>query len=251
MGTVAQYKKYKRGVRQANVETDFSSGMMYSEGTIPEGYVKTLVNFDFTSDGKNALKPRAGYRIKEFLLPDMSTRSDYDSFLDSDVALKYSKECVEDGSNQRQFIFGHLTSGSNIDGEIWVVTSPKSDSTVEGIDYSFDAAKTYRSASSKDCKFYSEDLTLIHGVKLSNDAKTAFPVGTFLKNSFYFFDTEGKLCCTKFDVNQYIFDTVTIKDIDASEAVQYGYNMLASKPYSFIDRSGGSSVMQMLGILPY
>ena len=251
MGTIAQYKKYKRGIRQANVETDFSSGMMYSDGTIPEGYVKTLVNFDFTSDGKNALKPRAGYRIKEFLLPDMSTRSDDDSFLDSDVALKYSKECVEDGANQRQFIFGHLTSGSNTDGEIWVVTSPKSDSTVKGVDYSFDVAKTYRSASSKDCKFYSEDLTSIHVVKLSNDAKTAFPVGTFLKNSFYFFDTEGKLCCTKFDANQYIFDTVTIKDIDASEAVQYGYNMLASKPYSFIDRSGGSSVMQMLGILPY
>ena len=50
MGTIAQYKKYNRGKRQANVETDFSSGMMYSEGTIPEGYVKTLVNFDFTSE---------------------------------------------------------------------------------------------------------------------------------------------------------------------------------------------------------
>lgn len=38
MGTIAQYKKYNRGKRQANVETDFSSGMMYSEGAIPEHY---------------------------------------------------------------------------------------------------------------------------------------------------------------------------------------------------------------------
>ena len=70
MGTVAQYKKYKRGIRQANVETDFSSGMMYSEGAIPEGYVKTLVNFDFTLDNNNVLKPRAGHRLKELILPD-------------------------------------------------------------------------------------------------------------------------------------------------------------------------------------
>ena len=72
MGTIAQYKKYNRGKRQANVETDFSSGMMYSEGAIPEGYVKTLVNFDFTLDNNNVLKPRAGHRLKELILPDMS-----------------------------------------------------------------------------------------------------------------------------------------------------------------------------------
>ena len=257
MGTVAQYKKYKRGIRQANVETDFSSGMMYSDGTIPEGYVKTLVNFDFTSDGKNALKPRAGYRTKEFILPDMSTLSSDDTFLSDDVALKYSKECVEDGNAQRQFIFGRLIDSENNEGEIWVSTSPKSAAVAEGIDYSFSVAKSLRCSASHSCKFYSENLIEIHDVPLRDDAKTSFPVGAFLKNSFYFFDTDGGLCRTKFTESssdpqeQYFFEDLQPLSRTASEVVQYGYNMLADEPYVFSDSSGGSSTFQMNGILPY
>lgn len=257
MGTIAQYKKYNRGKRQANVETDFSSGMMYSDGTIPEGYVKTLVNFDFTSDGKNALKPRAGYRTKEFILPDMSTLSANDTFLSDDVALKYSKECVEGGNAQRQFIFGRLIKAENNEGEIWVSTSPKSTAVAEGIDYSFSVAKSLRCSASHSCKFYSENLTEIHDVPLKDDAKTAFPVGSFLKNSFYFFDTNGGLCRTKFTEvpsdpqEQYFFEDLQPLSRTASEVVQYGYNMLADEPYVFSDSSGGSSTFQMNGILPY
>ena len=50
MAIQAPYKKYIRGQRQANVETDFTSGMMFSEGAVSDGYVKTLVNFDFTEE---------------------------------------------------------------------------------------------------------------------------------------------------------------------------------------------------------
>lgn len=255
MATIAQYKKYKRGNRQANVETDFSSGMMYSEGTIPEGFVKTLVNFDFTSDGKNALKPRAGYRTKEFILPDVNHISETDTFLDDDVSLKYSKECVEDGAEQRQFIFGHLVDAENNTGEIWAVTAPKSSAVASGTDYSFNVSKSIRSNNAHSCKFYSETLTDIHEVPLASDAKSSFPVGAFLRNSFYFFSSDGELCKTAFDNASYAFEDLEYLDRTASEAVQYGYNMLKTSygesPYIFEDRSGSSSSFQMEGILPY
>lgn len=254
MATIAQYKKYKRGNRQANVETDFSSGMMYSEGTIPEGFVKTLVNFDFTSDGKNALKPRAGYRTKEFILPDVDHISETDTFLDDSVSLKYSKECVEDSVEQRQFIFGHVTNDDG-SGEIWVSTSSKSDQVANGLDYSFNVSASKRSESSHTCKFYNEELVSIHNVPLSKNSVSSFPVGTFLKNSFYFFSTDGKLCRTSFNGEYYDFEELDYLTRTASEAVQYGYNMLMksydSNPYSFEDHSGASSTFQMEGILPY
>ena len=257
MGTIAQYKKYNRGKRQANVETDFSSGMMYSEGAIPEGYVKTLVNFDFTLDNNNILKPRAGYRLKEFILPDMADFGEgfyEDEFLSEDTAIKYSKECVEDGLEYKQFIFGKLDEGSSVEGKIWVVTVPKINGLVSGVDYTIDFSNSKYYAKAYSCKYYSTDLAEIHGVKLSADAKTAFPVGTFIGNSFYFFDTTGNLVHTSFNstFKIYEFDNSMLPIVPrASEAVNYGYNMLRNEHAYEFSNGTTASTMQMEGILPY
>ena len=257
MGTIAQYKKYNRGKRQANVETDFSSGMMYSEGAIPEGYVKTLVNFDFTLDNNSVLKPRAGHRLKELILPDMSVLggSFYeDEFLSVDTVIKYSKECIEDGSEYKQFIFGKLDEGSSVNGKIWVVTAPKIDGLVTGVDHTIDFSNSRYDVKAYSCKYYSTELAEIHGVKLSDDVKTAFPVGTFVGNSFYFFDTTGNLVRTAFNSvsNIYEFDN-SISPIvpKASEAVNYGYNMLRNEDTYEFANGTTASTMQMEGILPY
>lgn len=257
MGTIAQYKKYNRGRRQANVETDFSSGMMYSEGAIPDGYVKTLVNFDFTLDGKNALKPRAGYRTKEFILPDMSSFGNgfyEDDFLSEDTAIKYSKECVEQGSDFKQFIFGKLNDGSSTEGKIWIATSPKIEGFANGIDYTIEFAKSKYEREASSCKYYSTELTEIHGVSLADDVKTSFPVGAFMGNSFYFFNTAGDLVRTRFDMatEKYVFDNSTEPLVpSASEAVNYGYNMLRNEDTYEFSNGTTASTIQMEGILPY
>lgn len=250
------YKKYKRGQRQANVETDFTSGMMFSEGAVSDGYVKTLVNFDFTQDGRNALKPRAALTVQEVILPDMSTElslSDNALYLSDDISIKYSKECVENGVEYRQFILG---KPDEVDGElqnkgkILAFTSPKSVNDFNDI-----VASAYTlSPASSSCAFYNTALTEIHGVELVPDAKTAFPVGSFMGNSFYFFDdsSEGKLKHTVFNADHYDFDEVEVKPITASEAVNYGYNMLDDSPYTFDDTAGAAGIsFEMQGILPY
>lgn len=256
MAIQAPYKKYTRGQRQANVETDFTSGMMFSEGAVSDGYVKTLVNFDFTQDGRNALKPRAALTVQEVILPDMSTvlsPSDDALYLSDDISIKYSKECVENGVEYRQFILG---KPDEVDGElqntgkILAFTSPKSVNDFNDI-----VASAYTlSPASSSCAFYNTALTEIHGVELVPDAKTAFPVGSFMGNSFYFFDdsSEGKLKHTVFNANHYDFDEVEVKSITASEAVNYGYNMLDDSPYTFNDTAGAAGIsFEMQGILPY
>ena len=260
MAIQSPYKKYKRGQRQADIETDFTKGMMYSEGNVSEGYVKTLVNFDFTQDGRNALKPRAALVTSEVIVPDMTPWDDpLDEleFLDSDTVLKYSKECVENGIDYRQFIFGKpdVLNGEALNsGEIWLATSKKDINDFEEVvTASYDLAPA-----SSDAAFYTTGLTEIHDVQLEHDAKTAFPVGTFLGNSFYFFESAGNhgtLKRTVFDDTVvplvYKFESVTPKAVSASEAVSYGFNVLSSNPYSFLDKSGGSSIFEMEGILPY
>lgn len=248
------YKKYKRGQRQADVETDFSNGMMYTDGVVSEGYVKTLVNFDFTQDSKNALKPRAALVTNEVITPDMSDiPSDISDFLDNDTLIKYSKECVEDGHDYRQFILGKtdldVDSASLTQGKLWLVTSRKSNNVFEDVVI----ADSKTAVNSETCAFYNTALTEIHGVELTRDAKAAFPVGAFLGNSFYFFNDaeQGTLKKTIFNTDRYEFTDATIRSLTASEAVNYGYNMLSSNPYTFEDRLGDSSAFEMEGILPY
>lgn len=250
----ATYNKFKRGQRQASVETEFSKGMMFTEGTVLDGYVKTLVNFDFTMDGKNALKPRAALVTGEVITPDMTTElTDKEDFLDSNTVLKYSKECVENGVEYRQFLFGK----PNLDGEgfstnsgtIWLATSKREiDDFEDVITSSYDLCPE-----SSTSAYYTTGLTEIHDKELIDDAKTAFPVGAFMGNSFYFFDhaSQGILKKTVFNTNKYVFDIVPEKELTASEAVNYGYNMLSATPYEFKDAVGGSSIFEMEGILPY
>lgn len=258
MALQAQYKNYRRGQRQASVETSFQNGMMYSDGVVKDGYVKTLVNFDFTQDGNNALKPRAALNTCEVIIPDMGYESE--DFLDDSVSIKYSKECVENGIQYRQFILGKpdVDDETLLDsGTIWVVTSEKSINDFEDVV----VAKSLVASDYSDCAFYNTGLTEIHSVKLLPDARTAFPVGAFLGNSFYFFNKsgEGALQKTEFNVDRYKFyqnpdplkTGLDPKELTASEAVNYGYNMLDENPYEFKDKSIGSTPFEMEGILPY
>ena len=181
MAQIAQYKKYNRGKRQASVETDFSSGMMFSEGAVNDGYVKTLVNFDFTTDGRNALKPRAGLRTREFILPDISM--DDPDFLSEDTAIKYSKECYENGNVFYQIILGKTNTNSLTEGKIWVITAPKAKNEVRGDDnYSVFVTPGTGDTVTADAMFYNSEHAEIHEVALDHTLNTSFPVGAFLGN---------------------------------------------------------------------
>lgn len=113
------------------------------------------------------------------------------------------------------------------------------------------------STSSQVGIFHSVALTKIHDILLDTGVEHSNIVGTFgFNNNYYFFstvDNAGKLYRTVFDsaASKYVFEAVEDKELSASEAVSFGYNMLDDNPYLFTDASGGSTVFQMEGILPY
>lgn len=273
MAGSAPYKQYSRQQRKATLETDFSHGMQYSNGPINEGYVQLLVNYDYEIDN-NTLIPRAGIRPDSVIFPDL-VYTPTGGYLDDGVAIKYSKDCVEDGNSYKQFIIGQLDEDSERLGSIWAITAKEANIDVTVTtedDYTYEVGIN-SSANAPDhhkCYFYSAEAPSIHGTYLEKDdrRRVAFPVGTFAYgNSFYFIGEEpgetaddpvtAGMFKTKFSgsaapySDRYLFERVDPKSVTAAEAVTYGYNMLSPTPYTFVDTVAGSSVIQFLGILPY
>lgn len=266
MSMSSEFKRYDRNRRQASIETDFSMGMMFHSGALDSGYVKTLVNYDI-SDKSSSLVPRPGLRTSEILLPNIiqeydsaSTLPEYHS--DDSILIKAAKECMEaDGKTYRQIILGKASTDGKT-GKIYVVTSEKAEVLLTneatsdyGLDYDIKVAIADAEVTGKSCRFFTTELPNIHGMEMIDDVKVATVVGTFaFGNSFYFFNADNKaLFKTVFDDSKkrYVFESITVKEIDPSEAVTYGYNMLqGEQAYSFVNRSL-NGIMQLTGILPY
>lgn len=274
MARTTNYKQYTRNQRRAVLDTDYSHGMMSSDGIITEGYLKTLVNMAFEKE-HTALIPRPSLRPYHFMFPYDLT----DSFGIRDyshaVTIKDCKECVESGKTYYQTLVGSLNEGSGDTGEIVVFTSEKPENfkTVDtGDDYSYllrlseyayDTGENSVSVLS-NVAYSTAELPEIHGLRLSIDPvrRVEFPVGTFaFGNSYYCFTrpelvgTVGSLNKTVFDSTldppQYKFETVTPKELSVSEAVSYGYNMLLGSGAYVFNNLHAASTMQFLGILPY
>lgn len=265
MAINSDYKQKGRKSRQSTIETDFSSGMQYTNGVVQEGYVKTLVNFDYTNSTKT-LVPRAGLRTSEFIFPDLSQESVLETDLTSeDISIKYAKECFENGVTYKQFIIGELGEDPT-EGTIHVLTSG---GLIERFDVDDEDGGTFEEKvsvwgfpesgdSSSECAYYSTELPEIHGTPLTLDTRTANPIGTFgFNNSFYFIgkgDNPG-IKRTIFDSEdkKYKIEPVNAVSVKAGESVTNGYNMLLENPYAFENTviSTGNNSFVIEGILPY
>ncbi len=263
MAVTAPYKQYKRNQRRAVLETDYSKGMMSTNGLVADGYVKLLVNYAYEKDN-GALTPRPGLRPYQIIMPDMEYEITDDSMvLDHSLAIKDAKECVEDGKSYYQIVLGRLLDDETRSGELIFFTSEKTNDTSE-VTVSDDCSYNIKYSNSIysspiNARFYSSDLPSIHDVSLVSDPmkRVEFPVGTFaFGNSFYFFGEENgvtSLYRTVFDrfAKQYDYEVVTPKVPSVSEAVTYGYNMLLNTAaYTFSNKHGAPSI-QFEGILPY
>lgn len=252
--TINEYKQYGRNRRQASLQTSFVSGMMFSSGTVGDGYVKTLVNYDISVNDES-LTPRAGLRAKEILLP-VNLLEDYDSIYNTanDIAIKAAKECIEsDGNTYRQFILGQVASS-----KLWVVTASLSDKYIERDEIPYDElsyAYINKNIVEDDCTFFNVPLTKVHGVDLVPDSQVSSVVGSFaFGNSFYYIDAvKQKFKHTVFDAETkaYAVEEMEPIEVSPSEAVAYGYNaLLGRKMYTFANHSY-TGVLQLTGVLPY
>ena len=256
------YFKNSRSKRRAMLQNDFSSGMMYSSAPLSLGYAKLLVNYDL-SPNDSVLTPRSGLRTSEVLVPETDTDFSKSYYTDPDLTIMDALEFTEsNGKTYRQLILGKVGSTGNV-GELYVVTSPCDEafSQIETIDgrladnYAIDSYYSYADIESSPAAFSIPSQAEIHDLKLANNTKIASIVGSFAySNSFYFIDPTNKsLKKTKFDsaTERYKVETVTPVNLDPTEAVTYGYNMLLGESAYNFKNQVNSGAIELTGILPY
>lgn len=266
MAVVTNYKQYNKRDRRAVLETDFSKGMMSTDGVVDEGYVKSLVNFTYEKDN-GALRPRPSLRPFHIIFPEIPEEYDSHSpIYDPNLSIKASKECVENGTTYYQIVLGIIEDYGTRKGSLVFVTSekPYTYTDVElSEEYTYDLRLSESAYSDVITGyFYTADVPSIHNIPLVQDTlnRVEFPVGTFaFGNGFYFFGEDENHVThfykTEFDNSAlpYRYKPVKIepKVPSVSEAVTYGYNMLlGAEAYTFSNKHT-ATLMQFEGILPY
>lgn len=122
-GAVGTFKSIARTPRSFNTESNFLLGMMDTQGTIPDGYVRRLINFDIINDGQN-LQPRPGLRTTKLFIPNVAAESAAADFHNpaSGFQLHFSAvRTEEDGRNHYQFIAGECPTDTNV-GTLYALT---------------------------------------------------------------------------------------------------------------------------------
>ena len=265
MAEKVPYKQYTRNQRRSVLETDFSKGMMSSQGLVDEGYLKSLVNFTYEKE-TSAIIPRPGLRLSTTIFPNLESEFDED-FLDEDIVIKDSKQCIENGTTYNQIILGVSDDEDPTKGRIWVLTSTVFlDQTPFVLDEDYVSTVTFAnyvvSGGPHVCRYYTAESPSIHDIYLTKDKykRIEFPVGTFAYgNSYYFFGEDSEhnpgLFHTVFDDTQnpprYVFEKVEPKVPSVTEAVAYGYNMLRNADAYIFNDEHAAQVPQLQGILPY
>jgi hypothetical protein len=275
------FKQYKRTVREILSEDDFSKGMYCTDTPLDIGYLKYLVNFDATNEGKN-LKPRRGLRtIKTALPPRKVLHTNPPVNYSYEMALLTGKVCSEpDGLEYDQFILGDITdiplASGLYKGLLYAATvypegvyyedpTTPPDSLGNQIPaYEMHLERLLGNLEVACTSFRLPIKAEIHGIKLQSPDYIAQHVGTFgFNNSYYFFrhpvEGDAVLQQTKLtpdtpeDPNSavcYKAETVEPKALTPKEAVMWGYNMLAKNPYTF-ENTATEGAIQLLGLLPY
>lgn len=271
------YNAHGSHARSIVSENTFAHGMKYTDNPLPEGYVKTLINFQLTNDG-TTIKPRLGYEqvatnIAEFTIDEQS--QDFCVYLTDNLLVSTADE--SDAVLCRAVLSGaidvldtyaqaagralqlfnlanaHVTisyKGKYITGDNQVYTH----FAPSGTDDKYYLAMQTCNTSIHEC-----DLVIAHsrnGVRTVMDSCAYVPViHTYTKDGVM--RTERHLALLRMKFNEdstsfvWWFDLIQPRDITAIQAVNYGYNMLQATPYKFENQSTANAIILLDGLLPY
>ena len=259
-------------------ENTFARGMKYTDNPLPEGYVKTLINFQLANDGAT-IKPRLGYEqvatdIASFNIDEdtqdfcvyftenllVSSADESDAVLCRtvlsgaiDVLDSYSRIA---GVSIQLFNLSnaHVTiayKGEYITGNNLVYNNLETKGTND---------KYYLAMQASSTSIHECDLVVAHS---RNGIHTVMDSCVYMPMVHTYVDSEGVMHTERHLATLYIrfneartsFDwwvkLVDPRDITAIQAVNYGYNMLQDNPYNFEIQSTPNPQLLMDGLLPY
>lgn len=252
--------------RVMTVEDLFNKGMQYTDIPLQEGYAKALVNLDITNSG-DTLTPRGGLH---------STSSIDGCFAHLASAPYY------DSANAKDYIVHHtgttlveIDSGADATlcryamiGQVFAHSS-----SVSG--YSLDLTRSFLLIEYNDTVYVAKNMPtdslatpLARSIQAIHNVTVQRPYGmdaiwTSISGNTYMPIIKKGSPETRFlgRIHTYVVTTptfkiewyispITPKEVQPTQAINYGYNMLKPDPYAFVNTSTATGALQLNGILP-
>lgn len=257
------FKSTQRSPRAITVEELFNGGMQYTNAPLPEGFCKTLVNFDFKDRG-NVLVPRNGLQC----LPEATYELDntpYPLYCHHVGQTRVTFTASED--DVRRYILlvqNEDTDYFDYDNMIMLIEDSLIGEVPNLVPAILDveAHSAYRIlANPKVAAKQIHDMPYVgmHNIPVHASLNNI----TYLPASWIDDDTEERVSglarlevVKDADDADYVatLTNVTPKLLSPTEAVNYGYNMLSKTPYTFndvINEALPANYIILEGILPY
>ena len=253
MGTTQQYKNTSsHRSRYMTTVGNFSKGIKYTDNPLEDGYAKLMVNYNFKNDGE-VLTPRGGlHTIAECAVDNTSGM--YTDYIVLATGTMYVDHYGSlDATLCRYILIGNPTSAGITPDNCKLCISKDLN------DYSTSITAEVRTGQSDGVYtgylVTRESRNAIHGVQM-NTNYCRDCVYTSLEGIPYF-RVGDNLCSiyAQFNADQteveWYFQNVTPKEVQPAQAMNYGYNMLKSNPYSFENVETATGEIQLTGVVPY
>lgn len=253
MAALYEYRdsSFSRKHRLQLIEDKFGSGMQYTNTPLPEGFVKTLVNFDMHDSG-SAVTPRRGLRATKILTPQAVAEN---TVTGTEQIVAAKEQNIEHRVMPQFFVRNGLYE-TPINGiRRGPLTMLSGNNVLNGEGYPINAER-YAQVDYPDAAYVLPENAEIHGLPLESPNTLTKHVGAYAwAQRYYFFDPAiKKLVHSEWDTDTsaFKFTVEEAKSISTNQAVTWGYNMLASNPYAFENKwSAGGGIIDFDGILPY
>lgn len=256
--------------RQIVTEDNYAKGMQHTDIPLPEGYCKTLVNFDFKDNGAT-LVPRSGMRT---LANHQMYKAQAQALHHTGQGLVRNTETDEDASaNYTLFLpdnpdsdLADFMQGATLveedfspdfNGQHVLSSIPHKVTQTTGVNDSYLIRRKPR-----------PEVQMLHDIPLTDPdtfkSRRYLPIRaalngmTFLPVQYTPYGGTAVSGLAKLQLQTADGQTryskleyVSPKDVSPTEALNYGYNMLKQYPYSFSDASTTAGIIILEGILPY
>lgn len=250
------FKNTARNIHRKRYMTDedqFSKGMQYTNEPLGEGYAKAIINFDLKNDGVS-LVPRAGLQRLTPNICDLTMAIDSDFLIhhaDATYVLDYQGK---DAALCNYYILckrSVLTAAPDL-SSAKLMLEYKNQYFTAAYDTSAQNALTGK-------LLMKPQISSMHDLPMANPSIRDGIHASLEGNTYVLVDTttSHKLGRLIIKLNQqetaftWHIEEVIAKEVQPTQAMNYGYNMLKSAPYTFANTVSATGGVQLTGVLPY
>jgi len=256
MASTQLFKNTSRNAHRRRYMTDedqFSKGMQFTNAPLSEGYARALINFDLKNDG-NSLVPRGGLHNIAEAIASISPATNVTDYFVHHADATY----VQDYDGSDAALCNYFILCRSISNE-----APELEDSKLMLEYNGQYLTADYDDSAADAitgkLLMKPVITHMHDLEIANPLSRDGIHASLEGNTYVLVagaesNTLGRLII-KFNQDRTEFtwyvEEVAPKDVQPTQAMNYGYNMLKTHPYTFGNAVSATGAIQLTGVLPY